>query len=71
MPQRWALTKLSLRCADHVLSLLYHLPACSFTAEEAEAVHRVAWSRHGGGSGAWLASAGAAGVVRCQWIQTN
>ena len=42
--------------------------ACAAAAaEEAEAVHRVAWSVHGGGA-AWLASAGAAGMVRCQWI---
>lgn len=45
------------------------LPAClPRCADEAEAVHRVAWSRHEGGA-AWLVSAGAAGLVRCQWIQ--
>ncbi|EFN53310.1 hypothetical protein CHLNCDRAFT_136985 [Chlorella variabilis] len=39
--------------------------------DEQEAVHRVAWSRHAGGAGAWLASGGAAGLVRIQWIQSK
>lgn len=36
--------------------------------DAAEAIHRVAWSRSAS-LGAWLASGGAAGLVRCQWIQ--
>eukprot|EP00887_Chlorella_sp_A99_P006678 scaffold3.g6678.t1 len=35
---------------------------------EAEAVHRVAWAA-GSEAGAWLASGGAAGLVRCQWAR--
>ncbi|KAL4458983.1 hypothetical protein ABPG75_013848 [Micractinium tetrahymenae] len=38
--------------------------------EDLEAVHRVAWSAHTSGA-AWLASGGAAGLVRCQWIQSQ
>lgn len=34
---------------------------------EAQAVTRVAWGP-AVGPAAWLASAGAAGVVRCQWV---
>ena len=66
-----------LRCTELATLLLhqsrkpFHLSPQHCPAEEAEAVHRVAWSLHGSGGAAWLASAGAAGLVRCQWITSK
>lgn len=46
---------------------LFSLPQAARLPHEQEAVHRVAWWP-GGSQAAWLASGGAAGVLRLQWI---
>lgn len=53
------------------LDCAWSLVPAPAAADEAEAVHRVCWSRAAAGGAAWLASAGAAGLVRCQWVQAK
>ncbi len=69
-PNRWHL-RLPVSCTALRSTCLAHTPLPACPAEEAESVHRVAWSLHSGGGAAWLASAGAAGLMRCQWIASQ
>ncbi len=52
--------------AGKVQERMPNLKAARFP-QELEALHRVAWYPGGAGA-AWLASGGAAGVVRLQWV---
>lgn len=69
IPQVAAAVVLQANSVHQAATCLHTTLHCA--AEEAEAVHRVAWSLHGSGGAAWLASAGAAGLVRCQWIASQ